>query len=108
MQDGFYYLCPQCKKFKKEFYETWSATCYFEVKLIEGGIQDYNEYEYATDDPLNCSCECGFRSENYCAKDFIVEIKDGKIIINEYSYWDEFFDDLKEIAKEYNLKVKKE
>lgn len=108
MKDGFYYLCPKCKQFKKIFYEVWYGRCYYAVELLEDGTQEYISNGNEADDILRCSCECGFRNENYSAEEFIVEIKDGKIIIDKYSYWDEFFNDLEEIAKQHDLKIARE
>jgi len=104
MQDGFYFLCPQCEQFGKTFLETWLSKSRYEAEITKEGQINYNEYDNDAK-PEYCLCkECEFKKEECSAEVFEVRIKDNKII--EWgAYWDKHINKLKEIANKHGLKA---
>jgi len=104
--EGFFYLCPSCFRLQKVFIERYAEVRDYDVRLKDLK----NDYDYDYDDGKVIDSElvltacpvCGSIWQNWRASDFIVQIKDGKIIpIGEF--WEINIDLLRDKKIELHL-----
>ena len=113
--NGKYLACPECLKLepldKNNWYAVFQEEKEYAITVGEDGEIDYEPAElteselievyHQDDDGRIC-----FRTESWEPADFIIEIKDNKIVgLGEY--WETFkdSDEFKKLVKKYNLKT---
>ncbi|HDH44093.1 MAG TPA: hypothetical protein ENG66_01625 [Thermococcus sp.] len=91
MEDGYYFLCPKCKKLVKEMsfvieeYNTYTIStknAKGKPSIYWGNIVDSEMGDYF----LLKHEECGFVSETLIPEDIIVKVENGRVIFIG-AYW---------------------
>jgi len=104
-EDGWYVACPKCHAINKG--EGW------EVFMVEHKVAtvhiDNSEIEYVDKDSGDVELtsimhSCGFYSEVYDVDEFMIRIENGQIV-EVSDYWEEFKDELLELADANGLIV---
>jgi len=113
IEDGWYLLCPECGKLSKggDWEEKYTNYMRGRVHLIEaeeGVFLDYTDEEIEDTERRLAKHICGFTTESWNPEEFVVKIKDGKVVdLGEYWY-DTSLQELEEVLRKNNLKLDKE
>ena len=116
MEDGWYILCPKCKKLTVDgWIEIYSETNKYSVSITNNSSNLHApDMEYENDETIDSeflitrhSCngiDEYFESEAITVEELLVKIENGKVV-NAGMYWRDELDKLKEIMGEKGIEV---
>lgn len=86
-----YFLCPKCKELKKFFGEKHKEIKEYLIKpstMVVAGVSVELCRDGLKEELIKSYCECGFKTEKYLAKDFlVVVIENENRIVPIGKYW---------------------